>query len=52
VDSCKEGAAEGGVVRVPVGVLERERRGGCCRGRGGGSAGEGGMVKVLEREGL
>jgi hypothetical protein len=34
-----------------VGVLEREGWWGCWRGRGDGSAGEGGVVRVLEREG-
>jgi hypothetical protein len=31
-------------------VLEREEWWGCCRGRGGESTGEGGVVGVLERE--
>jgi hypothetical protein len=34
-----------------VGVLERERWWGCCRGRDGGGAAEGGVVRVLQREG-
>jgi hypothetical protein len=33
-----------------VGDLEREEWWGCCRGRSGESAGEGGVAEVLERE--